>query len=183
MLCVPYVCCIFIIVMFSIPYKFVCSVNALPVNGVNSAVFNLLILFCLPYQIQYKRANLVFTVNVFVVIPHNLTYPRWSPHYLPERPRHSPAPLYCASPRSLHLALSHLRALSRGLTRRGHKGTEVESRNSSIVSLTLTLDWGGGSMPCPGHFTPGNALTTTVEEAGSGQCTKPCPHWQSLHEQ
>jgi len=91
MRCVRYVCCIFIILMFSIPYEFVCSVYVLPVNGVNSAVFNLLILFCLPYQIQYKRAKLVFMVYVFVVIPHYLTYPRWSPHYLPERPRHSPA--------------------------------------------------------------------------------------------
>jgi hypothetical protein len=36
------------------------------------------------------------------------------------------------------------------------EGTELESRYSSTLSLTLALDEGGWSMPGPGHFTPGN---------------------------
>ena len=156
-----------------------------------SMVWTLLYLICwycfvCPIRFNIKGLNLSLWC-MYLLWYHTIWHiPAGPPTTCPNGPdirQRLVAPLYCASPRSLHLALSHLRALSRGLTRRGHKGTEVESRNSSIVSLTLTLDWGGGSMPCPGHFTPGNALTTTVEEAGSGQCTKPCPHWQSLHEQ
>jgi hypothetical protein len=38
--------------------------------------------------------------------------------------------------------------------RTGHEGPKGEQRYSSTLSLTLALDGGGWSMPCPGHFTP-----------------------------
>jgi hypothetical protein len=40
-------------------------------------------------------------------------------------------------------------------SRTGHEGPEGKQRYSLTLSLTLVLDEGGWSMPCPGHFTPG----------------------------
>jgi hypothetical protein len=37
---------------------------------------------------------------------------------------------------------------------------------SSSLSLTLVLDGGGWSMPCPGHFTPGKDPVPIVQEDG-----------------
>jgi hypothetical protein len=39
--------------------------------------------------------------------------------------------------------------------RTGHKGPQGEKVYSSTLSLTLALDRGGWSMPCPSHFTSG----------------------------
>jgi len=39
--------------------------------------------------------------------------------------------------------------------RADHEGPEGEQRHSCTLSLTLTLDGGGWSMPRPGRFTPG----------------------------
>ena len=48
-----------LLLCLSILYEFACSVYALPVNGAIAIVFNILLLLCLPYLIQYKSVNLV----------------------------------------------------------------------------------------------------------------------------
>jgi len=35
-----------------------------------------------------------------------------------------------------------------------HEAPEEEKKYSSALSLTLAVDWGGWSIPHPGHFTP-----------------------------
>jgi hypothetical protein len=51
--------------------------------------------------------------------------------------------------------------------RTGHVIPEGEEMYSSTLSLTLALDGGGLSMPCPGCFTPGETdMVPTVKETG-----------------
>jgi hypothetical protein len=42
--------------------------------------------------------------------------------------------------------------------RTGHKSPEGSKRYSSTLSLTLALDGGGWSIPCPGQFTPSKEM-------------------------
>jgi len=66
--------------------------------------------------------------------------------------------------------------------RTGQESQEVEKRYSSTLNLSIRLG-GGGSMPCPRHFTPGKetqytlymgwvGLTASLDEYGKFH-----PHW------